>query len=674
MSLEADVTRGDLRRGRYQYFPVVPGRVEFAMALRRLLLDRRPKVVAIELPAFLAPHYYRAIDRLPAMSVILYQPANSIDDRPVYVPVEPADPFTEALRTALEIDAEVVFLEPETQERPHISDACPDTYAVQRIGVDQYVDTYRLWPQARTDEMNAHAAAMAWRLQGAHPEAEIVVVVSLNMLDPMLDAMESPQSEPARLPTYAAPLDLQLLNPHPECLAEITTEYPFLQERYEFFRIEMLHPEALDKPRVQHQLLQEAEAAYRRSTGAEVAHWQLRAIARFSRNLANLANDLTASAYDITLAARSIVDDNFGWETWQMTNRYLAQSEHSPLDTVRLSAGEIWLNTKRLKIRRRLPRLKQRLVPARLKPRPKEATPGEWARQTNGEAICSYPPEDLIIEDFGRYLKQKARTLLSEERTRVEPFTTSVMDGIDIRETIRHWHERKIFVRRHDRMGGQVGSVVVIFDDDKLDRYSYLTTWLGENQNESDMAFYSTPPFETIVGPGIGRAEYGGLLMTLPARRMMDVWTDSDYDFAVNKAERLLLAALDYSVDRFVVYAATHPPRSMFLWVNWRRLACSDSESCMCSTVTNGARRRRISFARNLLATGTLLLQGLGLSLRRTSCILLVLLIRWTPLSGKDLNWRVHVSQLQLEIVIAIVAAFLIGLVGAFIAIPGRKN
>ena len=114
--------------------------------------------------------------------------------------------------------------------------------------------------------------------------------------------------------------------------------------------------------------------------------------------------------------------------------------------------------------------------------------------QTTGDAICSYPPEDLVIEEYGRFVKQKAKAILSEERVRVEPFTTSILDGIDIRETIRNWHRHKIFVRKADRLAGEVGSLVVIFDEDREDRYTYLTTWLGEHQNESDMAFYSTLP------------------------------------------------------------------------------------------------------------------------------------------------------------------------------------
>ena len=106
--------------------------------------------------------------------------------------------------------------------------------------------------------------------------------------------------------------------------------------------------------------------------------------------------------------------------------------------------------------------------------------------------------------------------------------------------------------------------MIVIFDEDRDDRYPYMTTWLGEHQNESDMAFYSTFPFDNMVGPGIGRGEYGGFLMTLPPRRMFDVWHDPDYDFAESKAERLLLAGLDYSIQRFVVYVAAKPPRSIF--------------------------------------------------------------------------------------------------------------
>jgi hypothetical protein len=78
------------------------------------------------------------------------------------------------------------------------------------------------------------------------------------------------------------------------------------------------------------------------------------------------------------------------------------------------------------------------------------------------------------------------------------------------------------------------------------------------------MAFYATDPAENIVGPGICRCEYGGFLLSYPPRRMMDVWLDPDYRAAASKAELLLTAALEYSLEKHVVYVAARPPRSIF--------------------------------------------------------------------------------------------------------------
>jgi len=549
-----------LLRGNITYFPVIPGRLEFGLEVRRAILNALPKIVAVELPGALEDVYLQALARLPEISVILY-PDPQDDERGIYVPVEPCDPFTEAVRTALEIDAEVIFVEPDLGDRPHLPDTYPDPYSIRYIGLNKYIEAYRVYPQARSEEIAAHASGMAWKLQGADPLAPVLAVVSLNLLDPLLDAMEVPQDEPKR----AKPPEIRLLNPHPDCLAEITIEYPYLQDRYETFRASMEPGELVDRPKVQFDLLREAEKEYVKNTGEKVEYWQRRMMARFTRNLASINGDLVAGVFDLAVAARSVVDDNYAYEVWQTANRYPAQKADSDLlETVNLSSDEIWYNTKKLRLRRRLPRPKQRLMPKGLKQRKKEKFEGEWARQTDGTAICSYPPEDLMIEDYGRFLKRKAKSMLSEERSRTEPFTTSILDGIDLRETIRNWHEAKIYVRQLDRIAGEVGATVVIFDQDPDDRYQYLTTWLGEHQNESDMAFYSTYPFEHLVGPGIGRAEYGGFLMALPPRRMLDVWTDPDYDFAQNKPERLLLAALDYSKQRFVVYVAAKPPRSIF--------------------------------------------------------------------------------------------------------------
>jgi hypothetical protein len=552
---------GSLTRGRFTYFPVVPGRLEFAMEARQAILRERPQVVALELPLALQEAWTRGVTRLPEISVIFYPDETSGDTEAVYVLVEPADPFTEAIRTGLETGAEIVFADPEAGLRPHLKDAYPDPYAIRHIGLARYVEAYRVYPQPRSDEIARHAAGLAWKLQGTDPEARVLVVVSLNLLDPLLDAMEEPQAQPMARTRREG---VEVFNPHPESLAEIATEYPALQWRYENFRPQMTDLPLIDRRHAQLAILREAEKAYEANAGERLAHWQRRLLARYTRNLALAGNELAARLFDLTVAARGVADDNYAWEVWEAAGRYPPQKTASDAMTVHITGDEMWTETRRIRLRRRLPSAKRKLRPYGLKPRKKEKFPGEWASQLNGTGICSYPPEDLVIEDYGRYLKKKGKSILSEERVRVEPFTTSILDGIDMRETIRNWHEGRIYVRQFQKIQGEVGSVVVIFDEDRDNRYPYLTTWLGESQNESDMAFYSTFPFDNLVGPGIGRAEYGGFLLSLPPRRMVDVWQDPDYEFAESKSERLLLAALDYSVQRYVVYVAAKPPRSIF--------------------------------------------------------------------------------------------------------------
>jgi hypothetical protein len=551
---------GSLRRGRFTYLPVVPGRLEFAVEVRQAILRDKPQVVALELPVTLQRAYQRALLRLPEISVIFYTD-ESEQDRAVYVPVEPADPFVEAIRSAQEVGAEIVFADPDSGERPHLPDAYPDPYSIRHIGLEKYVEAYRVYPQPRSDDIVRHADGIAWKLQGCDPLARVLVIVSLNLLDPVLDSMEEPQAQP--MSRVRRP-GVQVVNPDPECLAEITIEYPYLQYRYEQFRRLLTDFNLIDRRHAQLALFRDAEKRYETNTGEQVTHWQRRLLARYARNLALADQGLMPSVFDLTVAARSIADDNYGWEVWDTAGRYPPQKAASDVMTVKISGEEVWLDTKKIRLRRRLPSAKRRLRPVGLKPRKKEKFPGEWARELDGNSICSYPPEDLVIEDYGRFLKKKGKSILSEERARTEPFTTSLLDGIDLRETIRNWHQKKIYVRQFQKIAGNVGSVIVIFDEDRDDRYSYMTTWLGEHQNESDMAFYSTFPFDNLVGPGIGRGEYGGFLMSLPARRMWDVWHDPDYDFAENKPERLLLAGLDYSLEHYVVYVAAKPPRSAF--------------------------------------------------------------------------------------------------------------
>jgi hypothetical protein len=318
---------------------------------------------------------------------------------------------------------------------------------------------------------------------------------------------------------------------------------------------------AVDREALQRVVWRIGTASHREQTRTETARWQQRLFFDFSRRYARVQGRLVPGLYETVVAARGVGDDNLAWEIFDAARCYPWQDETAELETARIDGDELDLGTRKVRFRRRFLRTKQRplSVPVRRHPSPDD--PSEWLRAFSGDGICSYPPEDVVVEDWGRHLKKRAVSLLSAESSHSEPFTTSMLDGIDLRETLLRRHEGRIWVRERGREPGSAGSVVMIFDEDPSGTsYPYLMSWLGEHEQESDMALYATDPLHQVVGPGIMRATYGGFMLSYPPGRLFDVWRDADYANARSKPEVLVMAAVDYSTDPIVVHISRNPP------------------------------------------------------------------------------------------------------------------
>jgi hypothetical protein len=302
------------------------------------------------------------------------------------------------------------------------------------------------------------------------------------------------------------------------------------------------------------------EGSYREQTGDSVGPWQRRLFFDFARRCARIQGQLVPGLYEWVIAARGVGDDNLAWEVLDAARAYPWQDDRAEIPSVRIEGSDLDLGTRRVRFRRRFLRVKSRPLALPVRERPRPTSPEEWLSAFDSTGLCSYPPEDLVIEDYGRFLQQKALSILSAEHTRSEPFTASMLDGLDVRETLRKLHEGRVYVEERGRVPAGAGSVVVIFDRDDEGRFPFAMTWLGEHDQESDMAFYATRPVEQVVGPGIMRASYGGFMLSMPRGRLFDVWRDRDYRFARNKAEVLLMAGIDYSLEKIVVLVAPEPP------------------------------------------------------------------------------------------------------------------
>jgi hypothetical protein len=597
--------------------PTIHERVDLAAVTRAVLEAVNPVAVAVELPMTLHKAVEEGVRRLPRVSVVLSEEPQ--EDALIWV-VTPGDPLVEGLRWATERDRPRFLIDPDVRYTDQHRDPVPDPYALWNLGPEEYLEILVEAGAERpvSDADHLREAGMAYFLQQARAqldeqgvEGDLLALVGAAHVERLRDLVQRPAARPL---TRAHRSHVELRHLHPDSFTGLLTDPPLAHAVHEQLRGgEVPEPPPLEETvsrrvsLIRHglrlitgekddavarrrraipsyaahhaaaPLFPGGRAVERRALGAVVwriaaesygeqtqerlANWQRRCFFDFAHRFARTEGLLVPGLYEWVVAARGVADDNFAWEIFDAARAYPWQEEGAEIPTVRLDGEHLDLGTRKVRFRRRFFRVKQRPVRLPMKQRPQTDDPESWLEGFDSAGICSFPKEDLVIEDYSRFLQKKAISILSAENQRTEPFSASLLDGIDVRETLRNLHEGKIYVQELGRAPGEAGSVVVIFDRDLEDRaFPYAMTWHGEHEQESDMAFYATNPYEQVVGPGITRATYGGFLMTYPPGRLYNVWEDRDYRFAQEKAEVLILAAIDYSQQKIVVHVAKDPP------------------------------------------------------------------------------------------------------------------
>jgi len=175
--------------------------------------------------------------------------------------------------------------------------------------------------------------------------------------------------------------------------------------------------------------------------------------------------------------------------------------------------------------------------------------------------MCSHTPEDERIEGFNRAVRRRSQDLDMTGFSRTEKLTSSLKDGIDIRETLRNWTTGGIYVKEVPPAKGRVDTVVILFDEDNDARYPSHTTWYAEHDEESTLTFYATDPLAKLIGPGIAESEYGGLSLLFPPRPVRNVFELPLGEFGFQTlAEQLVYGSLLNSEERSVAYVSARKP------------------------------------------------------------------------------------------------------------------
>lgn len=548
--------------------PIIHYNMETASEVCKAIRTHKPACVAVEMAENLQLQLLHAASRLPDISIVTAYKKNR---SPIYYFCEPCDAAFEALRSSLEVGIPSFCIDLDIDDYPEFREPLPDPYSIFRIGLKEYYHVYQQsalenkLPQTMQDRNRE--LHMAKKLKELCLKYDSVLFVGgmfhfdriLSMIDktsfPHFDSFQRDYVEIATLTE--------------DSMHEIMQEWGWISLHYENSRKafieggEELFPP--DRQKLIFNLLKQAAKAYKENTGNTFAGYHLRNTMKFARNYALITGRLLPDLFQLLSSAKGCVEHNFAYEVFKIATEYPFRKNIEGLPELPLTIEEVWGQSKKIHLHLKQPSRKSFNSFFHRKDKSKASfyPPGPFS-------ICSFPPEDTIIENFGTFLKKKGTQILTEEGTRSLPFSSSIEDGIDTRETIRHWSEKKLYVKVHGKPPGAVGSVVVIFDEDKpeegkpfKEKYPWATTWIGEHNQESDMAFYATPITERIIGPGISRCEYGGFMMSYPPRRLFDVWSDPDYAECRSKAEVLLVAAIDYALKPLIAYVASKPPRTL---------------------------------------------------------------------------------------------------------------
>jgi hypothetical protein len=540
--------------------PIIHGRSMFAAHVRNLFSSGRFDCVAVDLPEPFQNDLGTAVDHLPLIQMVA---ARGFSDSTAYfVPIDPCDATIEAIRQSRQNRIPYFCIGPGELFAPAPMRSLPDEYAIKTIGFERYC---ALCLQALGtpqhdlpgDEGARHCASRLREL--ARSYKNILALVHFRRYARTIYHFGLDTGKRARSPSYRT--DSFFVNP--DHLYFALGELPFITGKFEQERQDPL-AEPVDILTEIKNLFRETRDHYYDSAekSQELSPVRIQAALTFLRNLTVSSGMLIPSLFDIVEAAKGVGGNGFAL-------RVLKNSRYYPFLPFETGATLAGVSIDRMTFPDsgetvdainlfRDTEIQWRTVTIR--PDPSLERKKKYRYAWNPFGMCSHVPEDTKIEQFNAHVRSKTLKVLVEEFARHEQFTTSVKDGIDIRETLRNWHTGRIYVRELPPSRGKIDTVVLIFDETHDDDYPHHTTWYAEHTEESTLTFYATDPFADLVGPGVARCRYGGLSLLFPPLPVPNIFEITRGMRFPNLAGRLAYGALLFSRERVVAYVADRKP------------------------------------------------------------------------------------------------------------------
>ena len=566
--------------------PILHGSGDLAQEIREFLLTTTVDCLAVPLPSSVKTCVERGIQALPSIGLVILPEAQD-DSRQTqsFIPIDPCQPVIMALRVAAGEGIDRAFIDQEVSAYEATTFPLPDTFAVKRVSMAAFfagIMPFMPYPKPNGQRWN-RVTWMAFKLRELELEyRSIVCLCNIEDWAWLRDAYvhnvrySAPESPPS------APF---LCTVEPSQLYFVLCELPFVTGLYELRRMEARSDENITIDGIKELLLETRIRwlAKRSPRASQEEHWVtpqlLRVYLQYVRNLSLLENRLTPDLYTMVLAGKQLAGDEFAITLLETAKTYRFQDQddwdgrlpryRAGVDLLASPEGDIMVSKNRLQRGSIIWRALS------LKSPPSRPQKRKWAYRWDPVGQCSWPPEDMRIERFATNIRDHARNLLSKELAKIEKFTTSFRDGIDVRETLRHWNPqqeqkiRDIYVKDMPASRGFVEIVVFLFEiPADPQKFSWRSTWYAEHKHESTLSFFATPFSVNMVGPGIGQSLYGGAFFLFPPRFIPDIWEDSRLDFANTLETRLIAGAAAYTRRPQIAVVSPVPLQNQ-----WREIA-----------------------------------------------------------------------------------------------------
>ncbi len=548
-------------------FPTIHDNLPFSAHIRNVINEIKPKIIALELPIELENELNIAINRLPTYSLIMEK--NQEKSLTQSYVVHPGEVMYWSCFIGKEHKIPVTFID-NLHENMTTIDLDIDYYHIASVGWQKFWDIRKDLIGKQIDNIQhlKRSLNMANKIQNYNDVLLICGASHLPIIHQILlnngystndisfDYILIPKVEHNLVVSKVKNWDI--VDIHPNTLHLSSNDLPFhianminkdltgdtfdelLSIRNIFFRADKIYKEKFDD---------------QINLGSYIRLFQ------YLRNLCLISNKIKPDLYDMILSAKGMVDDDFAYEVFKIAIKYPFPNTKPLERMIKFQPNEKQGEVINFAFKRRYKRPVLKEVEREdFDPIPTEDFPGQWKEiwdNYSKDGYVSYPPEDEYLERYIRFLEKKIQEVLMEEQSSTEEFSSSLEDGIDWRETISKFHEKKIYVKKYPKQIPQIGCMIVQFIEEPLpDEFNYYSTLYSEHAKESHISILTTEVGKEFIGPGISRVKYAAIISQFPPLGIPVRIPFSNDDLKL----RLIYTAMNMSLSNIIGFISPKPP------------------------------------------------------------------------------------------------------------------